>query len=523
MAPTHPSAPPGTYVYNLGFLFERVAATHGSRRALRSRDGSAVSYADLAAESARCARWLLSQGIARGSVVAILADKSPRIYAWMLGCLRIGAAYTILDPGSPGARAEKMLTTAQPSLLLHDRTSEVLAVAQRLGIATVGVQVDVASLSPAPLAETADVLGSDVAYVMFTSGSTGTPKGAAMSHQNLLNFRRWAADQFSITPDDVLTGANPLHFDNSVFDTYASLLNGAGLALFGTDDVRDAAKLASLVDAAGCTVWFSVPSLLIYLTTTKAVTTNSFRSTRAIVFGGEGYPKSELAKLWSLLGSRVAFWNVYGPTECTCICSAYRITDADVAERTALAPLGKLAPNFSYVLLNDENVAVKPGDAGELCLLGPQVGLGYFNDAERTAASFQPNPLRPQVTERMYRTGDLAREDAAGLLHFVGRKDNQIKHMGYRIELEEIEAALHRLGYVVQAAAVYLRPRPGFGTIVAAIAADRAVTEVEVISGLKELLPPYMIPGRVAVMAALPKNANGKIDRKAVAALVAET
>jgi D-alanine--poly(phosphoribitol) ligase subunit 1 len=218
-----------------------------------------------------------------------------------------------------------------------------------------------------------------------------------------------------------------------------------------------------------------------------------------------------LAKLFDLYGRRCRLHNVYGPTECTCICSAYEITAEDLRDGAGLPPLGRIADNFGYLIL-DGDAAAAPGEIGELCLLGPQVGLGYYNDPERTQSAFVQNPLAQSLPQRMYRTGDLVR-DVNGLLHFIGRKDNQIKHMGYRIELEEIEAAINRLDYVTQAAVIYKRVRDSFGHIVAYVVADSPLDDARLRGDLLSLLPPYMIPNRFVVSSELPKNPNGKIDR----------
>jgi D-alanine--poly(phosphoribitol) ligase subunit 1 len=288
------------------------------------------------------------------------------------------------------------------------------------------------------------------------------------------------------------------------------LFSGACLAPIRTDG-GDAAAIVRAADAARCTVWFSVPSLLIYLMAMRALAPDRFASMRAIIFGGEGYPKRELAKLFALYGARCGLYNVYGPTECTCICSVHRLTGEDLRDLDGLPPLGRLAEDFSYAVLDGE-VAAAPGAVGELCLMGPQLALGYCNDAERTDAAFMPNPLS-RDPEKMYCTGDLVR-DVDGCLFFVGRKDNQIKHMGYRIELEEIEAAINRLDYVIQSAAVYKRVRDAFGHLVAyAATADAAIDEARLRRDVGALLPPYMVPNRFVVLRELPKNANGKVDR----------
>jgi D-alanine--poly(phosphoribitol) ligase subunit 1 len=340
-----------------------------------------------------------------------------------------------------------------------------------------------------------------------------------MTHANVLNFAGWVRSRFGVTSDDILTNVNPMYFDNSVFDFYGALLNGAAIAPVTRDVVADSPAMLDQLEAAAATIWFSVPSLLIYLTTLKLLAPERLPSIRTFVFGGEGYPKPELRKLQAAFGSRSELVNVYGPTECTCICSAWNVSAADLEDPAGLVTLGPVAANFAMVVLDDQDRAVGPGGVGELGLLGPQVGLGYVNDPERTAVSFTRNPANELWAERMYRTGDLVRVgDDGRRLDFVGRKDNQIKHMGYRIELEEIEAALHQIEGISEAAVVQIAGRRDLKMLVAYIAADREHAETDLRERLAERLPAYMIPQRFERRAFLPKNANGKIDRRALAA-----
>jgi D-alanine--poly(phosphoribitol) ligase subunit 1 len=506
-------APP-VYACNLGRAFADTAARHGDLPAIRIAPGQDIDYATLEAVSDRLACWLLDRNVGPGAVVALQNSKTLYGYASMLACLKAGAAYTNLDANNPVERLGRILSVCDPVFVLCDEAPApaVTAAAALTSVAVINLQ-DLGALNATDAApgRFPAVTGSDVAYVMFTSGSTGTPKGVAISHASVLNFIAWSRSVFDIGRDDVVANANPIYFDNSVFDFYSALFTGACLAPITSAQLASAQSTVRAVDEAGCTVWFSVPTLLIYLMTMKALKPETFRAVRAIVFGGEGYPKSELIKLFGLYGERCRLYNVYGPTECTCICSAHPISSADLAGE-GLPPLGRIAENFSYLLLDGDS-PVQRGDAGELCLLGPQVGLGYYNDPERTRIAFVDNPLARMLPQRMYRTGDLVREHG-GLLHFVGRKDNQIKHMGYRIELEEIEAAIDRLGYVVQGAVVYKRIRPGFGHIVAYVASDAAdLDEERLRTDLAASLPTYMIPNRFVISRELPKNANGKIDR----------
>lgn len=332
-----------------------------------------------------------------------------------------------------------------------------------------------------------------------------------MSHANILLFSAWAHDRFSVTQEDIFTNVNPIYFDNSVFDVYVSLLGGAALVPFLPAQVRDSRNLVRLVSEAGCTIWFSVPSLLVYLLTTRAVGAKDFPQMRSIIFGGEGFPKAKLKQLFDLFGSRIALENVYGPTECSCICSAYTISLEDFDDMQTLAPLGSVAQNFDGMILPQDP---EEPDFGELFLCGPHVGLGYFNDPERTAASFIQNPGHALYADVGYRTGDLVRRDAEGRLHFKGRLDFQIKHLGYRIELEEIEAALATLADVKECAAIYKKLGDGLGEILAYVATDTVLKSADVISAVTQILPPYMVPKHILILDILPKNANGKIDRQ---------
>lgn len=522
-----PSASPplaGRYVRTVGQRFAAVAAAHPDRPAVCFADGTELTYAALDDLAARVTAILRGAGVRRGAVVALFVEKSPLAYAAMLACLRLGAPYVNLDRTSPAERLGRILDRCRPAVLIVDEAppADLAAILDTLGTTVLGPGLDPGACAPDRLEDLPPPTGASPAYLMFTSGSTGFPKGAVISHAALLNFHRWAVDTFSLTPEDRLTNVNPLYFDNSVFDFYASLLSGACLCAFTRDETREARALVRKVEAAGCTVWFSVPSMLMFLTTMRAIPAGGLPALRVVAFGGEGYPKPEMRKLYDLIGGHARLVNVYGPTECTCICSSHPIGEADFADMDGLATLGRMAPNFDFLILDDQDRPVAPGETGELCLLGPQVGLGYWRDPDRTAAAFVPNPLNDAYREVMYRTGDLVREDANGDIWFRGRKDNQIKHMGYRIELEEVDAALYALPGVNEAAAAYVRRRAAFGHIVAAVAGGPGLSEETVKDALRRRLPPYMIPDRVTVVEYLPKNQNGKISRLAVAEMFAD-
>jgi D-alanine--poly(phosphoribitol) ligase subunit 1 len=507
------------YNYNLGLQLYSVAAAHAGRTAMRYPGGESISYADLNILSNKWGWYLLGKGIVKGDVVAIFNEKSPLAYSLMLGCLKIGAIYTNLDVTSPWARVHKILSTCEPKRIFIDQPEGELFGECRKAFPEVEVislrekkiEAELAVLEGSNLDITAGIHGGDPAYIMFTSGSTGFPKGAVMSHANVLNFIQWGKQTFQVTGQDVLTNANPIYFDNSVFDFYTAIYNGATLVPLGHELVKNARQLVQAINESKCTIWFSVPSLLVYLLTTRALSKADFPTVTRISFGGEGFPKNKLKQLYDLLGDRVTLYNVYGPTECTCICSSHVIRPEDFENMNELATLGYIAPNFGYEILPVDG---KGPDIGELALTGPCVGLGYYNDEERTNRSFVQNPYK-KFHQRMYKTGDIVERASNGHLFFRGRVDNQIKHMGYRIELEEVEAAFSTLPYINESGVIYERISAELGQIKAFVSvSDRSKDVQQISADIKNLLPPYMVPRTIIILDVLPKNANGKIDRK---------
>jgi len=512
------------YCYNLGLLFYQVAAAHPNHIAIKYPSGESYTYLQLNHFSNQTANYLLSKSIKPGDVVGILNNKSFGAYSLMIACLKIGAIYTNFDITSPWLRILKILSNCQPKIIFNDHDNHLLIDGIKTHYNTNIIDLfsepfrkDLAKLNNENLAEQSNhVNGNEPAYIMFTSGSTGFPKGALMSHSNVLNFINWGQQTFDVTTNDVFTNANPIYFDNSVFDFYISLFSGACLVPFSTDIVKNARILVNTVNETKCTIWFSVPSLIVYLLTTKSLQPTDFISLTRISFGGEGFPKPKLKQLYDLYGKRIKLYNVYGPTECTCICSSYVITEKDFENLNEFAPLGShMAPNFGY-----EIIPIEEGNknCGELCLTGPNVGLGYYNDVERTSKSFVQNPNK-KFPQRMYKTGDIVEKRENGYIYFKGRADNQIKHMGFRIELEEIESVINSFTYVNETGVIYKKITPDLGQIIAFVSLNTKKDETEVIENLKKTLPPYMIPKKIIILDTLPKNKNGKIDRTQLAQL----
>ena len=512
------------YAYNLGIRFQHIVEERSLNAALWFNESLSLTYLGLNQRANRIARLLRNHNITKGDVVCISGTKSIDTFACVIACLKIGAIYCVLDPATPVVRLGKIFTTCRPKLVFAERgfIDRVADPISTMGIETLNsdaafIDDSVSESDDSDLELTRSITGSDGAYIMFTSGSTGIPKGALMTHANVLNLIDWSRQTFNIKPGDILTNVNPLYFDNSVFDVYASLFNGSKLVPFTKEEVSDPKLLVEKIDAAKCTLWFSVPSLLIFLQTMKAADGSRMKSIKRFVFGGEGYPKAKLKALYDSYSPSSELFNVYGPTECTCICSSYKLSADDFHNLQGLPPLGHIAENFSFLIIDDKGVVLPEAETGELCLLGPNVGKGYYNDPERTKSSFVQSPLHSAYPDLMYKTGDLARVDPTdGKLYIRGRRDNQIKHMGYRIELEEIEAALNCLNYISEAAVLHSQ-NGQLSRIVAVVSTKEDRDDLQIKHDLRSIIPDYMIPGIYYREEILPKNTNGKVDRRHLA------
>lgn len=505
--------------YNLGLKFYDVAIQRKEHICLKYLEGSNYSFAELDKKSNQIGRWMIKRGLTKGSVIGLLSNKSFLSFATMIACLKTGIIYTNLDPFSPPSRLFKIIERCEPRIILSDFADTPLKSNQT----NVKCQVQyfeqleftqaLDAIDDDRLLETASVCGTDPAYIMFTSGSTGFPKGAVMNHSNLISFLEWSISITKPTDKDVFTNVNPIYFDNSVFDFYTATFSGSTLTPLTADVTKNPETLVKAIDKLACTIWFSVPSLLVYLLTTRMLKKDNMKQLRLFIFGGEGFPKPKLKELFDLYNDRASLLNVYGPTECTCICSEYFISENDFSELSSLAPLGHLTKNFFYEIVDEK---MNSSDSGELLLGGPNVGSGYYSDPERSISAFIQNPTHDKYRDTMYRTGDLVKRDDHGLIHFKGRADNQIKHMGYRIELEEIEAGLNTLPSVKEAAVVYKKLGPGMGQIIGFVASDFEIESNNILEGIRGIVPDYMVPRKINILKELPKNHNGKIDRNAL-------
>ena len=506
--------------HNLGLHFEEVVASAPDAIALIC-EGDSCTFSALNSSANRLARWLTSQGVNKGAVVCLELPKIAEAYALAMACIKIGAPYAFLDPAAPAERARLMLERCRPTLIVSVREGFGPRTLISDADARAALHRAVSTHDDDNLPQTSLITGADPAYVMFTSGSTGEPKGVVIPHQGVLHLIAWAKSDLGIGPGDRLTNVNPIYFDNSVFDIYAGLLNGAAIVALDAMKGRPPAELVSEITRHQCTFFFAVPTLFMFLDSMHLLSPEWLPSVSRFMFGGEGFPLARLRRFHDAFAGNAKLINCYGPTETSCICSGFEIDESVFDTNDGLAPLGRLNPNFSYRILDEDMKPVAAGTAGELWLGGPGVGLGYINNSQETARRFCQDPLIDGYRSILYRSGDLVEVDETGVLRFRGRADNQVKLRGYRVELEEIDHALVAREGITRALAVVLHDANGASRLLAAYSGAR-MADSDLRQHCAARLPAYMVPSRFIWLEDIPINANGKADRRSVASLLGE-
>lgn len=493
-----------------------------------------LSYSELERLSNRIARALRQQGCRRGDRICLLMPKTPMAIACILGIYKAGCVYVPLDPDSPAARLAKIveacgsrrLLAAGPvapllnDLLLRGEFESRLSIGwmdhrprpEKFTVS--GLLLDDVLAQPGRPVEPENE-AADLAHILFTSGSTGEPKGVMITHANVNHFVEWGLRYFGITPADRLSGHPPLHFDLSVFDIFGAFAAGAELHLVPTGLNVLPNKLADWMRISAITQWFSVPSVLHYLARFDVIRRNDFPALKRLLWCGEVLPTPALIH-WMQRLPHVIFTNLYGPTETT-IASSYYTVPRCPQSVTAPIPIGRSCDGESLLILDKAMKPVAQGETGDLYIGGAGLSPGYWNDPDKTAEAFARFTNEENASERIYKTGDLARIGPDGYAYFLGRTDSQIKSRGYRIELGEIEAALNTLDCLGECAVLAV-PTDGFGdaeVCCAYVASNhRRVTPVSLREELRKLLPSYMLPSHWREFDELPKNPNGKIDRR---------
>lgn len=513
-----------------GFL--RSAASHPMRRALEV-DGQAWTYGELHTKAAAIAATLHQHTPAGGAALtAVFAHRSACGFSGILGALLAGDGYVPLNRTYPVERTRWMLQNADVrSIVVDSRSAHQLeqiltGIEQRLllvlpdsdDVSEIGgrwpqhIVLGATDLEKSSSWVRQQRPAAAGAYLLFTSGSTGMPKGVLVSHANVTHFIDTMLGQFEIRPEDRFSQMFDTTFDLSVLDMFLAWERGACVCCPGEQSLMNPDRF---IRDGHLTVWSSVPSVALLMKRFGALKKDRYPSVRWSFFCGEPLPV-DVATAWAGAAPNSVVENLYGPTELTVACSMYRF-DARTTEsesRLGIVPIGFPFSGMRAVIVDEEFNEVTPGGVGELLMSGPQATSGYWRNPGATKRSYVS---MPGSTEILYRTGDRVRRPIGDEpMTYVGRVDHQIKVLGHRVELGEVESRLREQPGVEAAVALgWPLTAAGAAGIVAFLSGTDLDTAV-IRTNLADTLQGYAVPHAIHVLPQLPYNANGKVDRQAL-------
>lgn len=465
---------------------------------------------------------LLRRTETRRRPMAVFLPKCAEVVFADLGILSTGSPFTNLDVKSPAQRVRNILDNLDPELVITSK--DLVSRLAELGLDDTRLVLVEDVLGGAIVPDNAlldqrrrEILDTDPLCIINTSGSTGTPKGVVLHHRGLIDFMEWAFDTLPLDGTERIGSLSPFHFDIYLLELVLCLAKGATLVMIQEEIATFPANLMRFLREREISFLFWVPTIMVTIANLGLLETLPVASLRTIFFAGEVFPTRHL-NLWRKALPEAVFVNLYGPIEIHVDCT-YFIVDRELQDDEPL-PIGFPCQNTDILILDENDRPCTPGRQGELCVRGSSVAHGYWNDPEKTAQAFVQNPLEDRYPERIYRTGDLVYLNERGEIMFLGRKDYQIKHMGYRIELPEIEHQVLALPGIRNACVLYHRSRKEITLFYES--ADGTATPVTLRLALADVFPKYMIPTVFHQLQALPRNPNGKIDRLGLQKLLEE-
>jgi amino acid adenylation domain-containing protein len=492
-----------------------------------------LSYCELQRLATRIGATIQAHpGFSQVPLTAVFGYRSPTAFAGVLGALLAGNGYVPLNRTFPTERTEVMFersecrslivdTGSLPQLvtLLHRAAKPLLVILPDTREAReyreqwprhtfFGLEDLYSSGSWGEPTATPDA----IAYLLFTSGSTGIPKGVMVTHRNVTSYLDYIVDRYEITERDRLSQMFDLTFDLSVFDMFMAWERGACVCC---PSQKTLIKPGKFIRDMELSIWFSVPSTVAFMKQLGMLKPRQYESLRLSLFCGEPLPVSS-ATAWVDAAPNSILENLYGPTELTISCTHYRWDQLRSPGESEfdIVPIGYPHPGMNVLVVDHNLNEVAPGEEGELLMNGPQTSPGYWKDPAKTAAAFVIPPSKSSV---YYRTGDRVRRPIGnGPLTHLGRTDFQVKVLGHRVELSEIEAIVRKISGLDGVVAVGW-PVTSSGCSGIEVFLEGEVREKDVLrNAVASALPEYMVPRRFHCMETLPRNVNAKFDRKAI-------
>ena len=518
----------------LGMLFRRSALRHAGRPALWV-DGQSITYDELLAAACPIAHALVAAGLGDGTArCAVLGGRGLGDFTGILGASLARCIYVPLNARHPPQRLARIMRDAEAQALIADREhiNEARAVLEDTPHPVLVLLPDSPSvpdwaggtrhrflcggdLPDAPVTSLPPGNSADGAYLLFTSGSTGAPKGVLVRNRNVMPYLRSVAARYAPGPADRCTQLFDLTFDLSVHDLF--LTWGAGAALYRVpDNVRFAPR--AFVHRHALTMWFSVPSTAATMLGLRALRPNDFPGLRLGLFCGEALPK-RLALAWAAAAPNAVIENLYGPTEATIALTAWRLPREQHAldALPEVLPIGAPLPGQAALPVTASGTPAGEDEEGELCLAGSQVTDGYWRRPDLTGQRFVRFPWDDRV---WYRTGDRARISRGHGLVYLGRLDRQVKIAGHRVELQEVEAVLHRAADANAAAIAWPLGPDGLARGIVGFVGTCPRPDDALLQACRDALPPYAVPSAIRRVSDWPLNNSGKTDHRRLLAMM---
>ena len=493
-------------------IFSRAAEQHAVRVALEC-GSHRVTYRELEEDTNRLANLLLSEGATKNSIVTIMTDDSVHVIKAVIAVLKAGCAFAPLDSRVPLNRLKTMMAQIEPRWCIADpQYSDTLAEAAP-GLKLISVDDARNSQTAKPNIETEP---DQLCSIYFTSGSTGTPKPIAGRLKGISHFISWEIGVLGLAEGVRVSQLTAPSWDPFLRDVFVPLSIGGTICIPPSRELKlDARALADWIDASRINVVHCIPSLFRLLINSGLVGDN-FQALRYVLLSGESLLPADVGRWMDVFGDRIQLVNLYGPTETT-MTKLYHFVNASDKQRRSV-PIGKPMPGAAAVVVDAHDKACLPGEVGEILIRTPYRALGYYNQPELTAEVFVPNPLSRDPKDIVYRTGDYGRLLDDGNLEFVGRKDHQVKIRGVRVELVEVENALRSHESVRDVAVTDREDAIGNKYLCAYVVLDGKLDSEALQQHVAQSLPEFMMPAAFVSLDALPRNANGKIDRKSLPA-----
>jgi D-alanine--poly(phosphoribitol) ligase subunit 1 len=487
----------------------RIALVEGAR---------SFTFGQVEEAAKRCATSLVGRMDATKELIAVFLPKCAETVFADLGIVYSGNIYTNLDVKSPGQRIQNILEHLKPSLVITSRSScEILwslnVPEERILYIEDATNSEVDFDSRTLWKRLGRIIDTDPLCIINTSGSTGTPKGVVLNHRSTIDFMDWCFGRFEFTGTERIGSLSPFYFDIYTLELNLCLAKGATLVIIPEQLAIFPTKLVEFLAQQNISFLFWVPSIMVTICNQGLLGQFDLSALKTVFFAGEVFPMKHLNN-WRRALPGTMFVNLYGPIEITVDCT-YFVLDREFDDDEGL-PIGFPCSNTDILILNEENRPCDVEERGELCVRGSSLALGYWNDPEKTAKAFVQNPLNIRYPELIYRTGDLVYRNSRGELMFVGRLDFQIKHMGYRIELPEIEYQVLAIEQIANACVLYHKGKKEITLFYET--KDEDLSPAVIRQKLSQIFPKYMLPTAFHQMKELPRNPNGKIDRSGLSA-----